>query len=132
MNKLILIIAIALVGLGAKAATSTMLFKTSDDKTHAIASAGLEIKFVDGNMIATTPSQTLSLDAATLVSMEFSGESSATAIIADYTGQVTVTDIKGTDAGTYRSIDDAQRQLAPGIYIVKPQNGETIKLIIRK
>lgn len=110
-----------------------MLFKTSDGDSRSISSSGLEIKFIDGNMVAGNGEETLTLPLSDLVSMEFSvGSSSIVDITGSFSSDVAVFNINGINLGTYSSPAMASRTLPAGLYVMKFKSGETQKLIIRK
>lgn len=133
MKKLLLASAIAVMSFAAHADGSLMVFRTIDGATHSIAAADLDITFADGNMTAANSIQTLTLPLASLATMEFSNLST---VISDLSaapeGKVSVTSVGGAACGSFPSVRQAASSLAEGIYIVKYEKGETIKIIVRK
>lgn len=133
MNKLLLASAITFVSLTALADESHLVFKTSDGAVSSIAASGLDIKFSDGNMVATNATESLTLPLASLVSMEFGGPASRLAgILTETDGLVTVTSVSGTLLGSFSSLSVAQSSLAPGIYVVRHASGDVTKILIGK
>lgn len=123
----------AFMAMPAFADTPIMVFKTSDGATHSIAAAGLDIKFADGQMVASNPTESLSLPLSGLSTMEFGlGPSGITEPAAEGDGHVAITGINGLEFGSFDSMQDATRNLDPGVYIVRYESGETSKLIIRQ
>lgn len=133
MKKILLSLAIAALSLPAFADELNLVFTTSDGSTWPIAASSLEIKFVDGNMVATNGSESLTLSVASLSSMKFASKAAGVAeesVAVD--GEVSVTGINGVGFGSFQSADEACSNLAPGVYLLKHKSGEVSKIIVRK
>lgn len=133
MRKFILLAILTLMSLPAFSEASRLVFTTTDGTTHAIAAMGLEIEFDECNMVASNGEESLTLPLAELATMEFAGQTSGTASV--YTPGnrlVAVTGINGMPLGNFASLQEAHNALRPGIYIVKNEQGEVTKLIVRK
>lgn len=112
---------------------SQMVFTTTDGTTHAIAAMGLEMEFGEGNMVATNGGESLTLPLTELATMEFAGQISGIASVGTSGfSRVAVTGINGMPLGNFASLQEAHNALRPGIYIVKNEQGEVTKLIVRK
>lgn len=110
-----------------------LVFKTTDGSTRSIAATGLDIKFADGNMVATAGSESLTLPVASLSTMEFVAQSSGVAeTVAVIDGPVTVTAINGVEYGSFASAEEAADNLIPGVYVLKYESGAITKIIVRK
>lgn len=133
MKKLLLVLMVIMMSMPTFAAGSRMIFKTADGATHSINSAGLEIKFVGGNMEATNGTESLLLSVSALSTMAFGDKSSSIENINAYqNAAVSVASVSGICFGEFSSLIDAEKALQPGVYVVKYKSGETSKLIIRK
>lgn len=135
MKKLLLLMAIALMSLTTRAdeGNSHLVFRTIDGNAYSITALGVDITFADGNMVATNADETVTLPLASLASMEFGDQvTSLTDIAADFDGAVAVAGLGGQAFGTYASMAEARRLLAPGIYVAANQAGQTIKFIVSK
>lgn len=111
-----------------------MNFYNISGETKAIETKGLTIKLQGSNLIATNDkNQTLKLPVASLTAMEFSedGKSGVSVTSTEAKGPVTLYNIDGVVAGTFRSLQDARKELVPGIYVMK-NNEETTKIFIGK
>lgn len=127
-----------------------LTFRQSDGTLQSLTALGLQMKFQDGNLVATQGTETLTLDAASLAAMFFS-ESATTGIsslqgtrssVKATTGGIAVTAAAGSrvlvssvggvlmanltasDAGT------TEVQLPKGVYVVSV-NGTTTKIIVK-
>lgn len=104
------------------------------DTPVAVASEGLVITVEGDNLIA-TPGQgeALTLPLNTLQGMEFSW--SATGIenlLDDGATSFALYGLDGLKAGSFSSLDDASKALPQGVYIVKKNNGKTVKILLGK
>lgn len=133
MKKLFLASIFASVAVTAYADDALMVFKTSDGAIHSIGSSALEIHFADGNMLASNGSQSLTLPLADLKSMEFGNLSTVISDMAAMPeGMVSVTALDGAVCGKFDSVKEAAATLGSGVYVVKYESGETIKIFVRK
>lgn len=130
MKKIILITMLAILTTGMRAAQyDYLVFTLTDGTTKTVAASNLTISFSDGNLIATSGSETLAtLSLAQLTQMEFSTD--------DPTGITTLsTNTLTTDEAT--AIYDMNGRQIPtgtslknGMYIVKTKS-RTVKVYIR-
>lgn len=121
-----------LFSLSVGAEENAMQFMTTDGVTHKISSTGLEIKFADGNLVATNSTESLTLSLSQLESMQFESFTSAIASHQEMQGAVRVTNMNGVAFGTYNNILDAEKNLSAGVYVAKFENGKSVKFIVNK
>lgn len=111
---------------------TAMTFKSADGTTHSIGSTGLKIEFVDGSLVATNGTETLTLPLTSLATMEFTGENSGiNDISSDLEGELTLYTTAGIGCGTFKSLDAAKSSLPQGIYIAKSTSGKITKIILQ-
>lgn len=133
MNKSIISGALLLFSLGAAAEYQTMVFSTTSGAEHSIPASGLKINFSEGNMIAVSGNQQITLPVSTLSTMKFTGISSAmNSLSSDTEGVVTVCNIQGLEMGKFNKSSDATASLPAGIYIFKTADGKAVKTMVRK
>lgn len=127
-----------------------LTFRQSDGTLQSLTALGLQMKFQDGNLVATQGTETLTLDAASLAAMFFS-ESATTGIsslqgtrssVKATTGGISVTAAAGSrvlvsSVGgvlmanlTASSSGTTEVQLPKGVYVVSV-NGTTTKIIVK-
>lgn len=127
-----------------------LTFRQSDGTLQSLTALGLQMKFQDGNLVATQGTETLTLDAASLAAMFFS-ESATTGIsslqgtrssVKATTGGIAVTAAAGSrvlvsSVGgvlmanlTASSSGTTEVQLPKGVYVVSV-NGTTTKIIVK-
>lgn len=127
-----------------------LTFRQSDGTLQSLTALGLQMKFQDGNLVATQGTETLTLDAASLAAMFFS-ESATTGIsslqgtrssVEATTGGIAVTAAAGSrvlvsSVGgvlmanlTASSSGTTEVQLPKGVYVVNV-NGTTTKIIVK-
>lgn len=127
-----------------------LTFRQSDGTLQSLTALGLQMKFQDGNLVATQGTETLTLDAASLAAMFFS-ESATTGIsslqgtrssVKATTGGISVTAAAGSrvlvsSVGgvlmanlTASSSGTTEVQLPKGVYVVNV-NGTTTKIIVK-
>lgn len=127
-----------------------LTFRQSDGTLQSLTALGLQMKFQDGNLVATQGTETLTLDAASLAAMFFS-ESATTGIsslqgtrssVKATTGGISVTAAAGSrvlvsSVGgvlmanlTASSTGTTEVQLPKGVYVVSV-NGTTTKIIVK-
>lgn len=101
-----------------------LTFQTSDGTTKTVSVESLVITFNNGQMVATsgTDSQTISL--SQLSKMFFSISSDATAIseVTTESDAIEVFSISGHSLGRYTSSSEAKNALKSGVYIFKSKN----------
>lgn len=133
MNKFYLVGIMLSASLGAGADSASMQFRTADGATHYIAIEDLNITFVDGQMMASAGESSLTLPLASLVSMEFSDvDAGVDEVFGATAAEVTVYSIDGICRGRFASAEASVAALESGVYVVKCDNGETSKIVIRK
>lgn len=110
-----------------------MVFKTADGKEYGLDVAGLNIAFVEGRMVATNSTESLTLPLEQLTEMQFGEKTTFFAdATADVEGQFSVVNLNGVVMGTFESLDAAKAKLPAGVYVVKANSGQISKLVIRR
>ena len=136
MRKLLLLSLLTIAWMSAKAVTpyKYMEFKTTENTSFVVEAEGLEIEINDGLLsLSNTSGQKMNIDASTLVSMQFTDSSVAIDnITVDSDSKVQVYKLDGTVVGTFTNISNAIDTLAPGVYILKSTEGQTVKIMIGK
>ena len=135
MRKLILLSLLTIV-LTVNAATpyKYLEFKTIENASFVVEATGLEIAVNDGVLsLSNTSGQKMNIDASTLASMQFTdGSDAVNNIVIDSDTRVQVYNLDGTVVGTFASVSDAMHLLAPGVYVLKSTEGQTVKIMIGK
>lgn len=124
----------ALGTIAGNAEYKNMIFRTVDGSVYSIGTESLVINYADGLISAVNAAdERLDLPAAQLVSMQFSDDESSIAGI-DFAlcGQFTVYDLKGEEIGRFSSLSQAGESLHRGLYLIKTNEGQTIKALIGK
>ena len=136
MKKLLLLSLLTIVWMPAKAVTpyKYMEFKTTENTTVVVEAEGLEIEINDGLLsLSNASGQKMNIDASTLVSMQFTDTSAVIDnITVDSDSKVQVYKLDGTVLGTFKNVSNAINTLAPGVYILKSTEGQTVKIMIGK
>lgn len=132
MKKILLSAALLIGSLSAMADYEYMVFTYADGTQTALLAEGLVIN-VDGSSLAitNTEGESIEVDASELVSMQFSDVDPAgveTILAGDSAWDVY--NLEGVYAGRFNSLNEARSALAKGIYVIRNQEGETIKLVI--
>ena len=109
-------------------------FKTTENTSVVVEAEGLEIEINDGVLsLSNASGQKMNIDASTLVSMQFTDSSAAIDnITVDSDSKVQVYKLDGTVLGTFINVSDAINTLAPGVYVLKSTEGQTVKIMIGK
>lgn len=131
MKQLLTLILITISVMAMKADFSNVVFTSASGDQHFIAVAGLEITFADEMLIATNANATISLPLAQVTSMEFTNNNSNSmdSTTADAANDpVTVFTLDGISHGQYHSANEAVNVLPTGIYIIKYNDGSSIKI----
>lgn len=137
MKKLLLLFSL-LIGALMTATAATpykyLEFKTTDNNSITVGMEGLEITVANGILsLSNTSGQKMNIDAATLLSMQFTDNPAAlNDITVDSAIQVEVYKLDGTAVGTFANASDAINTLPPGVYILKSTEGKTVKIMIEK
>ena len=137
MKKLFLLFPIlTFVWMSVKAVTpyKYLEFKTTENTSIVVEAENLEITVNDGILALSNASgQKMNIDASTLVSMQFTDSSAAIDnITVDSDSKVQVYKLDGTVIGTFNNVSNAINTLAPGVYILKSTEGQTVKIMIGK
>lgn len=131
MKKLLFSMLAALWVTAALADTYPYLAFQTADGYRNISAQSLEMKFADGQIVASSGSETLSLTVADLSRMFFSTEPAAvTDVTAESQGRVAVYTIDGVCLGNFSSASSAEASLTKGVYIIKGKNA-THKIAIK-
>lgn len=109
-------------------------FKTTENTSIVVETDGLGIEINNGVLsLSNTSGQKMNIDASTLVFMQFTDNSASVNNIAvDSDLRVQVYKPEGTVVGTFANASDAMNALAPGVYILKSIEGQTVKIMIGK
>ena len=136
MRKLLLLSLLTIAWMSAKAVTpyKYMEFKTIENTSFVVEAEGLEIEINDGVVsLSNASGQKMNIDASTLVSMQFTDSLAAIDnITVDSDSKVQVYKLDGTVVGTFTNVSNAIDTLAPGVYILKLTEGQTVKIMIGK
>ena len=136
MKKLLLLFLLTIAWMSVKAVTpyKYLEFKTTDNTSIVVEAEGLEIEINDGVLsLSNASGQKMNIDASTLVSMQFKDNSAAIDnITVDPDSKVQVYKLDGTVVGTFTNVSNAIDTLAPGVYILKSTEGQTVKIMIGK
>ena len=136
MRKLLLLSLLTIAWMSVNAVTpyKYLEFKTTENASVVVEAEGLEIEINDGVLsLSNTSGQKMNIDASTLVSMQFTDSSAAIDnITVDSDSKVQVYKLDGTVVGTFTNVSNAVNTLAPGVYILKSTEGQTVKIMIGK
>lgn len=136
MKKLLLLSLLTIAWMSVKAVSpyKYLEFKTTEDTSLVVEAEGLEIEINDGLLsLSNTSGQKMNIDASTLVSMQFTDSSAAIDnITVDSDSKVQVYKLDGTVVGTFTNVSNAINTLAPGVYVLKSTEGQTVKIMIGK
>ena len=137
MKKLFLLFPfLTFVWMSVKAVTpyKYLEFKTTENTSIVVEAENLEITVNDGILALSNASgQKMNIDASTLVSMQFTDSSAAIDnITVDSDSKIQAYKLDGTVGGTFTNVSNAINTLAPGVYILKSTEGQTVKIMIGK
>ena len=109
-----------------------LTFETQDGTTQSVAVSGLTLTIADGNLIATSGTETLTLALSDLTKMYFASEATSideltTKLPAD--GVAEVYTLAGVSLGQ-RTLNTLHSTLDAGVYIIKV-NGQTLKVMVK-
>ena len=104
-----------------------LVFTLTDGTTQSITASNLTFQFADGNLTATSGSQTLTIALASLAKMEFSNDSTTDIHIVDRSAlaideNADIYDLQGRKV--------TREQMKRGVYVIKTKNG-THKVNVR-
>ena len=136
MRKLLLLSLLTIAWMSVNAVTpyKYLEFKTTEDTSLVVEAEGLEIEINDGVLsLSNASGQKMNIDTSTLGSMQFTDSSAAIDnITVDSDSKVQVYKLDGTVVGTFTNVSNAIDTLAPGVYILKSTEGQTVKIMIGK
>lgn len=132
MKKFLLaVIALAAMSTASAYDFPYLKFTHADGRELVIGTDGLTITPVDGKLVATNGSETLTLTPADLTKMAFAATNAVGDIAAEAPeGPVQVYSLSGCALKSYAGIEEAKADLAPGLYIVR-QAGKVVKLAVK-
>lgn len=133
MNRIISLLAgIALTTAGTAwgAELPWLTFTLTDSSTFSVAAEDLTLDYADGSLRLSSPTVDRTVPVAQLAAMEFTAESGGS-FVAELPaeGAVAFFELNGTSAGTFRTLDEARKALAPGVYVVV-SDGQTFKVAL--
>lgn len=133
MKKCLLFAILAVCALGLRAEFNRLVFYTLDGEEQSVGLTGLNITFVNGELVATSEEASATVPLASLASMEFAnGEIDGIKAASTAELAVTVYSADGICQGAFASKDAARETLPSGLYIIKSHNGLTSKMLINK
>lgn len=132
MKKFLLSAILAAISIGMHAEYNKLVFTTHNGEKLAIGVKGLEISYLDGEMIAIAGNELIIIPLTALESMEFSDSNAVDSVASVDNSEVTAYSVNGISLGTFKSRSDALKGLPAGIYILKSKNGVTSKVSISK
>ncbi|MDE6396394.1 MAG: hypothetical protein K2K84_03905 [Muribaculaceae bacterium] len=134
MKKLLLIFSFMLACISLRASYAGMKYTTDTGAVYYTYAHGLVITTEGDSLIATVDGkEQLRLKLTSVVSMElvaYAAGVESVKSLAD--GKIAAYSLDGMDVGQFQSVDEARRTLSPGIYILKDNSGQTIKIQIGK
>lgn len=133
MRRLLPIIIFLLAVMSASADYCSMKFTTLAGEAHIVQLEGMRITFADNMLNAVTPEATLQIPVADIDQMEFSEETPNTNAInaLDVNKTFEVFNANGLACGTFKNAGEAIGMLAPGVYVIKYEDGFTAKIIVK-
>lgn len=133
MKKFLLFVLVLWGCFEASASYKYLLFTTKDGSTAVISSEGLVID-VNGSelKVSNAVGSELILNSQNLLSMQFTNDDGSNAIhsISFDNEEVSVYTIDGLYSGHYNSINEARLSLPKGVYVVKNEKGDSVKIIV--
>ncbi len=132
MKKNLLSAILAAISIGVHAEYNKLVFNTHNGEKLSIGVKGLEISYLDGDMIAIAGNELVIIPLTSLESMEFSDTNAVGTVSSIDNSEVTAYSTNGISLGTFKSRSNALNGLPAGIYILKSNNGVTCKVSISK
>lgn len=110
-----------------------MAFLTEDGTTTTMAAASLSMKVSGQTLIAANGTQDLEFDLSKLVKMYFTTGTDGVELlpVEISSGAVSTFTLDGKPAGTYDSASAAMTELPSGIYILRTQDNNTLKIVVQ-
>ena len=128
MKKLLILTMLAALTMGARAAEyNYLVFTLNDGTTQSVSATDLNITFANGNLTATSGSNTVTIALSSLTKMEFSNDGTTGIDRVSYDFTIT-DDTEVYDLNGRRLPSTAT--LSRGIYIIK-SNGNTTKVQVK-
>lgn len=133
MRKLLISGILALASVPMWAEYNSISFNFSDGKVENFSSEGLLIKVDNGILnVSNSKGENLSVDASQLKSMQFNISEAGIATLPDLETAVKVYSAEGIYMGEYSNIDSARLALPEGVYVLKSDKGQIIKMIVKR
>lgn len=136
MKKLFTLIVGAAMSIAAAHASEFLCFYTNGvDTPVAVVPAGLTLTVKDDNLIVQPKEgEPITFALNELMGMEFSDDAilGVDKLLNDGSQSFTTYNLDGVKAGEYTSINEAAAALSHGAYVIKGNNGKTIKILIGK
>lgn len=121
-----------LAGLSASA-FNYMEFKYADGTTKTLESEGLTILVNNGKLVVSnTKGEKMDVEASLLASMQFSDQAGGVKTVNFENYAVEAFSLSGISFGRFISPKEAYNSLDAGIYLLKGDDGETIKIVVNK
>ena len=112
------------------------VYTTSDgDTPRVIPAENLMLTIVGDKLVATNEVEgAWDFPLADLKGMEFSTDSSLgiSDILENNSGVIKLYDINGVYAGEFNSLEEANKGLSKGLYVIKSENNTTVKILLGK
>lgn len=109
---------------------SSLKFTSNTGEIYTVTTNNLEILIQDGNIVFNNTNLIIPL--SSLETMEFTdydgSSSDVDSLQFDSVGSVTVYRLNGTIAGSFDSYAEALDSLSRGIYVIKDENGNSLKV----
>ncbi len=108
-----------------------LTFRNADGTVRSVTTNKLEMKFVDGRLVAVSATDSLTIDLKTLDKMFFSsGSVTGVGNVLDKHGKIAVYNTQGVHVGDYASLELVYATLSRGVYVVKV-NGKMQKIVVK-
>lgn len=113
-------------------AYNVMQFTYSDGNVKTLAISGLTITVNEDNLeITNTAGETLNVSASDLKSMQFVDDPAGVASISIEGMAFEAYNLEGVYLGKFESLLAAKKSLPAGVYVMKNERGETIKIVVK-
>lgn len=107
-----------------------LTFRMTDNTEISVDAENLAITFKDGNLLLSSSTVDQTIPANQIKSMRFTATSAGVDDIADIQSTAGVYyNLSGIKVGKFNSVEEARKELSPGVYIVKG-NLKTYKVTI--
>ena len=134
MYKSILSGVALMMSLMASAQYNSLKFNTADGQSCLVDVTGLTISISGQDMVVTNSNgDSWTSSFASLVSMEFvTDQAGVSDLSTEIASSFTIYNLEGVELGKYVSLEQANANLPSGVYLLKKNDGETIKIAIGK